>query len=522
MKPNDENTRSRPVTAYALLLAASIYVPGGLWAQRSGELNRGYRLGLYAAVTIVLLWAAAEGLARVLGADRRRMMMAVSVGWMLLSASGPLAVGVGPAAAAGSLVMIAGFAAYRLSRWRPANLALGVLAFAVIAAVPVRIGANSFFRPPATIVVSVPEDSPPLSLESRVGDVWLVILDGFPSEHAVAQLYRSRSSPAAPLAGAGFTVVSDIWANFSVSHLSIPSLLDGRYVAAEGSRIGPSEWEVLRQIIVEGGALSRALEGLGYERIVVENGWHMAGCDGSKSKCVAAPLLDEQVSLVLSQNLLGALLGVSHDASFPRGAEHVMTWVEDNAQRIADNGAREFVFVHLMLPHPPFGLDERCEPVSTGDGLRGGLVVGLPTTDEATLDIRRELLLSHSRCGVEFVQELAAALGDRDLLVVVGDHGPDSLGQLAVPVAEWTTAMIAERMLTLAAFRTPEGCIHPAPTSLVEIAPAVLQCVGGAGRQSQEPRVFLSLVPAAGEYGAPLRELTVDEITEVEDLLRDP
>lgn len=225
----------------------------------------------------------------------------------------------------------------------------------------------------------------------------------------------------------------------------------------------------------------------GYTLTMVENGWHLSSC--AIDRCIPPPVLDEQLAIVASQVSIGVAAGISGDDALAIGARHVREWMLEHAEEIDDNGELDAVVLHLLAPHPPLRWSAECREESDSY-IRSGLAVALPGTPAAIREERIELYYQQKRCVDETIRELVTKLSASSAIAVVGDHGPDTLGQFGTAGARWTDEMIEERNLTLAALRLPAPCDAQVEAT-VQLTHRIMACLAGKEVVSGELRSFI-------------------------------
>ena len=190
-----------------------------------------------------------------------------------------------------------------------------------------------------------------------------------------------------------------------------------------------------------------------------------------------------------------------------------MSWTVDNVSTLVENGIPDFLFVHVLAPHPPLFLEADCQIASDGRNL-GGIYMGVAGVSSETARIRLDGYVNQVECVNGFVRELADAVSGTDSLVfMTGDHGSDVLSQLSMVPEDWSDPQLLERMSVFLAVKTPSGCENQ--TSLVTVAlfRSLVSCAGDVDLAPIEANAFV--VPpdeVDGGQGA-LRLLDVTELT---------
>ncbi len=326
------------------------------------------------------------------------------------------------------------------------------------------------------------------SEDGHVRDVWFIVLDAYPSQLARQEYATPESQPLESfLRSRGFVVNPSALAPYATTIFSVPTLLEGEYVATEEH---PTfSYAVARRIVSGDNNLVYALQGVGYATTIVESGWRVSGCEVSVNHCVRSPFIDEPVATILGEGVVGGLAGIDRSTSFAYGAANVLDWLDANVSRLGGNGERDLVIAHVLAPHPPLALDSSC--TQRNDPRGSGLVLWLPQAGRRLQSLRREMYYEQAACVDSRISSFVDRIDDEAIVGIVGDHGPDSLGQFGYPIAEWTHEMIRERMLTLAAVRLPIDC----PTEIraaIEVSQKIMKCVANYEPASSGLQTYLS------------------------------
>lgn len=498
--------------ALAVFVGSVIYGPASLYAAWFGELSRAYRLGVYVLISGGIVALLALTIAR-----QRRTLWSVlvgcSVGWLVVANGGGIAdllpgEGVVTLLLGLLIAVFVGWATYRLRRLPAMNITMIILATILIGSPGVSI-ANA-------VISSVSLPNPPIgshALEVEDGpDIWFLVLDTYPSADTLRQTFSSAGADLVQeLAKRGFHINQNALTPYSMTMLAVPALLDGEYVLTKGPATPGVGQEIRRRVIGEN-RFVRSIARLDYSITVVENGWRFSGCAEFVDTCVAAPWLDEQSGLLLQRSLVGRSMNVGREDFIPRASSALIDWLADNGERIKDNGVPDLVYLHIMLPHSPLRFNAECGLEPDGP-MRGGFTIGAPNLPTAILRERIRLYVEQVECISAVVTELIDTLGDRAIVGVVGDHGPDLQGQTEFPLEGWSEDMVQERMLTLAAVRLPQECAADL-RSTMGVALAIVACSTGSELTSTIPRAFL----VGHDVSAPNSLLELDSDT-VEELL---
>ncbi len=380
---------------------------------------------------------------------------------------------------------------YRLRGLTPTRWLITWGAFILVISPLTTIVMDLFEAPPES---NVSLDVAPGAVHSTQ-DVVIVIADAYPAVSVLEEFYSfDNSSFVEALRGRGL-VAGDVLANYSHTTLSVPSLLQMDYVA-DDSLLNGSDVEALLAVIRGENSFAGILENSGYESVYVESGWLGARCGPSVTVCVKAPWPDETLYDIAYRTLLRDMPGFVTGTSFNKGAMHAIQWLETDLETYLSNDRPDYIYVHILAPHPPLFLNSECE-ADRGVEL-GGFSITYPGISESENQARRDAYVSQVECvnGVVLdVADMAIEWGAN--LVFLGDHGPDGQAQLFVNGGDWTQSQIAERLGTFAATYTPD-CEVELAASIVDLLPPVLRCLGGPSIEERAPRAFVARRDATG------------------------
>jgi hypothetical protein len=232
------------------------------------------------------------------------------------------------------------------------------------------------------------------------------------------------------------------------------------------------------------------LSGNGYRTTMAEPGWHMSVCGDPIDVCISDPFIDEGVGAVLAQSLVWSFLEPSTGSAFTHGARHAMSWTLDSVGEILDNGVPDFVFVHVLAPHPPLLLDSSCRVAH--DRRLGGINMAVADAHPETKRVRLAAYVNQTLCVDSFVRDLAlSATGTDSLVFVVGDHGSDVMRQLSTVPDDWSQPQILERMSVFLAVKAPPRCEDVSSLVTVPLFRSLVACAGDLDLAPVEEKAFL-------------------------------
>jgi len=318
-------------------------------------------------------------------------------------------------------------------------------------------------------------------------DVYLIILD----EHARGDVMEStfhvdQGHFNEALSRLGLSLAEQATANYSMTYASIPSLLDGTYLMEAGDRLTPTQ-ELNLYLMAAGSNQSVAwFRSRGYRYVHFE-GSLSTQCGRQVDDCRRFPTYDETMSVLWSQTPIGGVIDRLLGPFPTKGALDQL----DGLQQLAstEREVPRFVFAHVLLPHAPLYLDERCR-IRVAKEL-GGRTVSGPMHEDA-MPARLKAYSEQVECVDAKVIGIIEALPPTSVVVIVSDHGPTTTGQLWITRDRWTADQIEERLSVLAAARLPRDCPKlPEDVSLVNVMRIVTACLDDQQIQQLPERRYL-------------------------------
>jgi hypothetical protein len=275
---------------------------------------------------------------------------------------------------------------------------------------------------------SVAAESPVAVVEGTKPDIYYIILDSYTRADTLQAAYRFDNSEfLGGLEAMGFNVAECGMSNYVRTELSLASSFNMDYLPALDKRITPDStarsplWSLIRN-----SAVMDYVEGQGYETVAFATGFPWGEWDHADLYLEADPL---RGGLTEFEGLLLGTTGyrIAEDeglvdtklTTFNRYRERSQ-FVLDTLPSLAQRNGPQFVFAHIILPHPPFVFAE--------DGSRSDSLLFLNEKDQYPSDkyakgyvmqlqfINREI--------TRIVQEIIANSETPPVIIIQGDHGP--------------------------------------------------------------------------------------------------
>lgn len=324
-------------------------------------------------------------------------------------------------------------------------------------------------------------------------DIYIVILDEYANSSVMKERFGFDNRVFEDsLERLGFTVPALVRSNYAHTLLSLPSLLNFSYLTELQRELGPGETDpTLPNHLVENNRTVSYLKDRGYRFAFFPSQWWISTernrhADSQFSVWDgfhlgrAATRSDLRRAFVSRTPLALLQHGDQHDAEYvKRMLEHLAQLPSDTAPTLA--------LAHVLNPHYPYLFDAHCKPHLTRPARRWGH--GREQDYLEQVQCLNQLLLAT-------VTQLLQGPKSEPIVVLVGDHGTNSLGYNNAPSAEAVSPEQArERLGAFAAFRLPRGLKVSLPDSvtLVNLIPTVLNSYFDAHLPILPDSLYMSL-----------------------------
>ncbi len=418
--------------------------------------------------------------ARLVLGDAARAAALTSIGLVAFFGYGHIRALVGPFGVRGIVYQVAVAAAVGLAvllvlraRSIPARLTntLNVVAAVLILAAVVPVVGDVVqpdAGPPAAPATPVTGDG-----RTTDRDIYYIIPDRYGSRHVLETYYGVEQSELYDrLPELGFQVVPDSHSNYPRTLLSLGSSLNMRFLEPEAARHGPDERGLgpLNELLQEH-EVGRFLKDRGYTYVHLGSWW-----DTSERNRIADvnPLVDGEsdfLTILHDTTALPAITRRLRQVGLPVGSgpltddeRHYAVAVRqfEELERIRTLPGPKFVFVHDLLPHPPY--------VFNADGSYAS-----PESKEGRprLEVIGEQIRYTDRKLVEFIERiLDVPPEDEPIILLQADEGPNPKrlreGVSAYRFFEATPEELDEKFGILNAYHLPD---FPGPPPHAGITP---------------------------------------------------
>lgn len=330
----------------------------------------------------------------------------------------------------------------------------------------------------------------PVNREETSGppDIYYIILDGYGRDDVLQELYGLDNSAFLDgLRERGFYVAGSSHSNYGQTSLSLSSSLNMDYLDTLADLPEDSQDRGLMRQLINDNNVMHFLEAQGYESVAFSNAFSVTELTNADVFMMSAPNLNNFEIMLLSQALAGE---VTEERLAEAYRDHILS-VRDQLDELLETPAASprFVFIHLILPHPPFVFraDGSLRPT-----LAGGDGSDFPAPDVIYRQGYREQLQFTNTYAQMLIDSILERSARPPVIVLQGDHGPGSR-------LDWNSAentCFHERFSILNAFYLPgqdaASLLYPS-ISPVNNFRMVLNAYFGADLPQLPDRSFFSL-----------------------------
>ena len=360
-----------------------------------------------------------------------------------------------------------------------ANTFLGVMGLLVVGFLGVRVLADGLrARSQLRSSLLAKRLAEPISARSNPGrdtrpqpDIYIVILDEYANSGVLRERFGfDNRAFEDSLRQLGFTIPTLVRSNYAHTLLSLPSLLNFAYLTDLRTEVGHRNTDpTIANYLVENNRTIFFLKDRGYRFAFFPSQWWISTERNRHADFQfrvwdgfhlgrAAPRSDLRRAFISRTPLALLQRGDRHDADYVKRTLSGMA-------ELASDPAPTFALAHVLSPHYPYVFDASCRPHARRPARKWGR-----GREQDYLEQLR--CLNHLLLGT--VTELLEDRASQPIILLVGDHGTNSLGYNNASRAEDVSPDQArERLGAFAAFRLPGGMEVSVPDSvtLVNLVP---------------------------------------------------
>ncbi len=265
------------------------------------------------------------------------------------------------------------------------------------------------------MIKEVPDQSP---------DIYYIILDGFARSDILQNLYGYDNSPfIQALEDRGFYVASQSYSNYSQTRLSLASSMNLRYLDELVEYSGEDKSNPLpAQLIIQNSLVEQRFMNMGYELISYKSDISFANFSDWDSYYASEQKLNGFALTYINSTLFSIILNPQVYEWHRQGINFVL----DSLPDIADRHGKQFIFAHILCPHPPFvfyedGTSTKADRLFITFDADGFKKFG--TIEEYRTGYVEQVKYMQSRI-LEIFDEVSTRSNGPFIFIIQADHGP--------------------------------------------------------------------------------------------------
>jgi hypothetical protein len=279
------------------------------------------------------------------------------------------------------------------------------------------------------------------SLDS-LPDIYYIILDGHASQRTLQKVYNYDNAPFIDhLRSKGFVVADQSHSNYPHTVLSLASSLNMRYLDDLAGTMRDGNVPAVKMI--RNNEVASFLKREGYRHVHFATGWDATNTSEVADEVISSNDVREFQALLYETTLLRAF----NQRALQERSRQSKISILHQLMGMHREQKPQFVFAHVLLPHPPFifgphGEEHAAASLQLGRYCewkdREGYVGQLKFVDSLVQRVVDSLLVN---------------VQPRPVIIVQGDHGPASFDQWEEPTDEF----VNERFGILNAIYIPDA-----------------------------------------------------------------
>ncbi len=270
------------------------------------------------------------------------------------------------------------------------------------------------------------EDASALSLKvnNQPPDIYYIILDGYGREDVLKnQFGYDNADFLNGLRDLGFFVADCSQSNYAQTQMSLASSLNFNYIDALSDRfIAGSKDRTGLDALIQHSAARASLEKAGYKTVAFATGFlftELTDADYFLGPGYSWGELNEFEALLMETTFARLLQDGNRFGMQTSGSERYRERTLFTLEKVGDLSyikGPKFVFVHVVIPHPPYVFGPTGGPVEPAEA-------GTTKTQEGASHYRDQVIYINSRM-LEVIPRIIANSSTPPIIVIQGDHGP--------------------------------------------------------------------------------------------------
>jgi len=263
-----------------------------------------------------------------------------------------------------------------------------------------------------------------LNIGSAPPDIYYIILDGYGRADILKNEYGYDNSDFLNiLRDMGFYIADCSLSNYAQTQMSLASSLNFDYIDALSDRFVPgSDDRTGLDTLIHHGAARESLEKAGYQTVAFATGFiatEWTDADYFLSPGYSWGELNEFESLLMETTFARLIQDGNRFGMQTSGSERFRErtlFALDRLDELSYIEGPKFVFVHLIVPHPPYVFGPTGGPIESS-------AAGTTRSEQEGLHYRDQVIYISNRM-LEIVPKIIAGSTRPPIIVIQGDHGP--------------------------------------------------------------------------------------------------
>jgi hypothetical protein len=266
-------------------------------------------------------------------------------------------------------------------------------------------------------------------------DIYYIILDGYGREDVIEAFFDFDNSPFLNrLEDHGFYIASASQSNYTITCLSLASSMNMEYLdqIMDFPSTDPHCTHTARKLLSSGEVMD-ILRGEGYQIIAIASNYEFTEVRNADLYiCPKGKQLNGFEAMLLHNSVLGFVYDISiltnGSLEYPGHQSHRdhINFVFDELAKTPKKAGQNFIFAHILSPHPPFVFGPNSETIK--QRLPFVLLDGdsFPGTHEEYHEGYKNQLMYINQKVEELIEILLEESENAPIIILQGDHGPKS------------------------------------------------------------------------------------------------
>jgi hypothetical protein len=263
-----------------------------------------------------------------------------------------------------------------------------------------------------------------LTVNGQLPDIYYIILDGYGRSDVLKNEYQYDNSDFLnSLKELGFFIADCAQSNYAQTQLSLASSLNFNYIDALSNRfVSGSDDRTGLDALIHHGLVRQSLEKAGYKTVAFATGFlatELSDADYFLGPRRSIGELNEFESLLMETTLARLLQDGNQFGMQNSGSElyrERTLFALAKLDKLSYITGPKFIFVHLVIPHPPYVFGPTGGPVEPAE-------VGTTKTQQGASHYRDQAIYISNRM-MEIVPKIITNSSTPPIIVIQGDHGP--------------------------------------------------------------------------------------------------